>query len=659
MGSFAIGAVPAPAGLICDLLEFPERTALKNIPTFGWMVKGGKPGDAQKAYRILVASSEARIEAGQGDLWDSGRVDSVESINVLYEGAPLTRGVGYYWSVCTWFGDGCQSPWSVPQRFVLAMEESGERVSVYPVEAHGMLPASVHCVEDGVCFVDFGKDSFGWLEINTDGLERDTTVTVRLGEKLKEGRIDREPGGTIRFASVSFTLKSGTGFQRVELSADLRNTGCDPGIPDCRLAIRLPKEMGVVLPFRYVEIEGLDSRFSAGTAVRFQRVQYPFNEAAAFFESSDARLNAVWGLCKHTILATSFTGYYVDGDRERIPYEADAYINQLSHYAVDREYSMARRTHEHLLVHPTWPTEWKQHSILMAWADYVATGDSRSLARCYEVLKREKLLLEYAREDGLLDTHALRDIVDWPLGERDSYEFLPVNTVINAFHYRTLVLMGRIAKALGFMEDERDFSARSIRLKERFNSILFDPGSQCYRDGEGSRHSSLHANLFPLAFDLVPEDWKKSVIAFIKSRGMACSVYPAQYLLEGLFRAGEAGYAIELMRSEGLRSWCNMVEKGSGMAWEAWDQSFKPNQDWNHAWGTAPANIISRYVLGVYPLEPGYGKVRIRPQLGPLSFVEGIVPTIRGPVHVRAWRDAATLEIRSEVEIPANMVRVD
>jgi hypothetical protein len=31
---------------------------------------------------------------------------------------------------------------------------------------------------------------------------------------------------------------------------------------------------------------------------------------------------------------------YVDGDRERIPYEADAYINMLSHYAVDSEYSI-------------------------------------------------------------------------------------------------------------------------------------------------------------------------------------------------------------------------------------------------------------------------------------------------------------------------------
>ncbi|MGI6302875.1 MAG: hypothetical protein ACOX52_17715 [Verrucomicrobiota bacterium] len=55
---------------------------------------------------------------------------------------------------------------------------------------------------------------------------------------------------------------------------------------------------------------------------------------------------------------TSFAGIYIDGDRERIPYEGDAYINQLGHYAVDREYAIARRTIEHFMDHPTWPTEW-------------------------------------------------------------------------------------------------------------------------------------------------------------------------------------------------------------------------------------------------------------------------------------------------------------
>ena len=127
-------------------------------------------------------------------------------------------------------------------------------------------------------------------------------------------------------------------------------------------------------------------------------------------------LDDIWALCKYSMKATSFCGVYVDGDRERIPYEADAYINQLSHYAVDREYTLARYSHEYLLEKPTWPTEWKQHSVLMAWADFMYTGNTRSLAQHYEILKSEKTLESHARADGLLNTKGMRDIVDWPNG---------------------------------------------------------------------------------------------------------------------------------------------------------------------------------------------------------------------------------------------------
>ncbi|MEA2734578.1 MAG: alpha-L-rhamnosidase, partial [Humisphaera sp.] len=105
-----------------------------------------------------------------------------------------------------------------------------------------------------------------------------------------------------------------------------------------------------------------------------------------------------------------------------------------------------------------------------------------------------------------------------------------------------------------------------------------------------------------------------------------------------------------LITSDGDRGWRNMLRAGSTITLEAWDIKFKPNLDWNHAWGAAPANILPRYVLGVRPLEPGFSKMIIQPQLGSLTHVEGKVPTIRGPVRVKV--DAA--KRRMEVDIPKN-----
>src|SRR5690606_15621713 len=112
------------------------------------------------------------------------------------------------------------------------------------------------------------------------------------------------------------------------------------------------------------------------------------------------------------------------------PYEADAYINQLCHYAVDNEYTLARYSHEYLIKHATWPTEWILQSVLMAYNDYLYTGDLRSVSHYYEDLKA-KTLTVLEEDNGLISTRtgkqtpelmkaihfkgdSIRDIVDWP-----------------------------------------------------------------------------------------------------------------------------------------------------------------------------------------------------------------------------------------------------
>ena len=114
---------------------------------------------------------------------------------------------------------------------------------------------------------------------------------------------------------------------------------------------------------------------------------------------------------------------------------------------------------------------------------------------------------------------------------------------------------------------------------------------------------------------------------------MACSVYFAQYLLEALFESGRDQAAIALMTADDDRSWLGMMAQGSTVTMEAWSLGVKPNQDWNHAWGTAPLNIISRYVLGVRPTRPGFQTYEVRSASGSL-IVSGMVPTVRGTVVV-------------------------
>jgi len=212
--------------------------------------------------------------------------------------------------------------------------------------------------------------------------------------------------------------------------------------------------------------------------------------------------------------------------------------------------------------------------------------------------------------------------------------------------------MAEIARILGRQEEAERFAEQATLLRESFNKNFFDEKRGIYVDGIGTGHASLHANMFPLAFGLVPESHITSVVNYIKSRGMACSVYGAQYLLEALYNAGQDDYALALMTADTKRSWMNMIRAGSTVTTEAWDEYYKPNLTWNHAWGAAPANIIVRRLMGVRPLEPAFRLLEIKPQPGNLSELELKTPTIRGPVETN-WLSEGK-EFRLKVRIPAN-----
>jgi hypothetical protein len=159
--------------------------------------------------------------------------------------------------------------------------------------------------------------------------------------------------------------------------------------------------------------------------------------------------------------------------------------------------------------------------------------------------------------------------------------------------------------------------------------------------------------MFALAFGLVPADRLKTVAGFVAARGMACSVYGAQFLMEALFDAGMADKAIALMTAPGDRSWRHMAEDvGATITLEAWDDKYKPNQDWNHAWGAAPANILPRKLMGIEPLEAGYGRLRLHPRPGGLAFAEMTLPTIRGSVREAFHSSPARFTLA--VTLPAN-----
>lgn len=517
-------------------------------------------------------------------------------------------------------------------------------------------PGNIIPLKNGNTLFDFLLPYFAKVKINTSAIKKGDTIVVHLGEKLdKSGQIDRNPGGNIRYFMYTYVKANDA-----PISIYYPNVADKKHLRDN--AIKVPESTGLVTPFRYVEIETKNSSLSK--SISREIFHYRFNDNASSFSSSDSLLNAIWNISKHTIKATSFMGLYIDGDRERIPYEADALINQLSHYAVDSVYEVARNTIDHLMMHPTWPTEWHLQMHQVIWNDYIFTGNKKLIEKYYDLLKLKSLnsligknelisTTAIPQTEGFLNSinyvhfdkkETLTDITDWPqrgnkvagpdyVGESDGFVFCDYNSVVNSFHYKSILLMQKFAEILNKKEDAAYYKKRAATIKKSFKEIFVDTQTGLVKDGDTTQHSSFHANFFALDFGLIEDAQQKNqVLKFIESKGMACSVYGTQFLLDALYNEGAEDYALKLLTSKSERSWFHMLELGAGMTMEAWDIKFKPNLDWNHAWGAAPANAIAFNLMGIKPIEPAFKRVLIKPQIGSLKKAAITLPTPQGKI---------------------------
>lgn len=684
----------APSGLICELLSHPELSLITNPkPDFGWIVNSNKPGDFQIAYRIMVASSIELLKNETPDMWNTGTVSSGQSININYKGKPLSSNSSYWWKIKTINKLSGESTWSIVQKFNISdlnaarswpgeskwiklTDDKGDKFWTFenrhPIIYHSVKPIKQIARKNGIHFFDFGKSAFSTLEINLtwnpkNGQEQQMIMKINIGEKAIGDSIDQKPGGGVIFRTYPLTIKSGTHLYSLEIPRFVAK------YPNSQV---MPLEMPEVIPFRFCELKCNEENIQVNEVLQ-KALYYLFDDKASNFTCSDDRLNSIYNLCKHSIIANTFNGDYANSERERMMYESDCYIQQTGHYAIDREFAIARYSLENLIYHATWPTEWISHSIFMVRADYWNTGNTEVIRTYYDDLKA-KTMMALETENGLISTRTglqtkaflksihfngkeLRDIVDWPNGtvgtrtggESDNYEFTDFNTVVNAFYYQSLVYMSEMSKAIGKKSEAEFFSKKARAVKIAFNQYFFDKKQGIYVDGIGSSHASIHANLYSLCFGLVPEKNQATVIDYIKSKGMACGVYSSNYLLEALFNYAQPDYAFSLLTSDSDRSWLNMIRVGATMTTEAWDNKYKANNGWSHAWSASPVHIIPRKIMGIEPAEPGFGKIVIKPRPGSLSYAKAKLPTIRGDIDVEFIQNIGK-SFELNISIPVN-----
>jgi len=110
-------AALAPVDLRCALRVNPLGIA-DTAPRLSWQLQstGQARGETQSAYQILAGS-----KAGASDLWNSGKVASPATVDVLYAGQALTSGEKCYWQVRVYDGSNHVSDWSTPAYWTMGL----------------------------------------------------------------------------------------------------------------------------------------------------------------------------------------------------------------------------------------------------------------------------------------------------------------------------------------------------------------------------------------------------------------------------------------------------------------------------------------------------------------------------------------------------------
>jgi alpha-L-rhamnosidase len=469
--------------------------------------------------------------------------------------------------------------------------------------------------------LDFGREITGGIHIVArmappwDSARGPARVRIRFGESASEALSDQELNLDHSIVDIELPLPKIAG------SLDFGDTG-----------------------FRFVRLQlpqdGAGAEILSAEAVFARRDL----EWRGSFTSNDELVNRIWKTGAYTV-QLNLQEYAWDGvKRDRLTWAGDLHAAALITLSAFGALPVIPRTFDLLRDETPLPRVMNGISSYTLWwiiaqRDWhLYSGDREYLHAQRPYLSALVSQLSLWVDDAGMERLPETRFLDWPSSED------PVTIHAGLHALLTMAFTAGLDIAL-FLDD--------TGIRERCGAALARM-SRTTPDFDVMQKTA--SSLVSLAGLVDPRVMNTKSLAFQPLTGV--STYYGLYILEARAAAGDHAGALDLIRAY----WGGMLDLGATTFWEDFDLDWMANagridelpvpgktdihrekgkycykgyrHSLCHGWAGGPTAWLSRHVLGIRPVEPGFAQVRITPTLCDLRNVEGSFPTPRGDIHV-------------------------
>lgn len=424
----------------------------------------------------------------------------------------------------------------------------------------------------------------------------------------------------------------------------------------------------------------LEIENQADTELRIVRagiryVCYPVTRSGTF-RCSDPLLERIYEAGKHA-LEICRQSIHLDSPthQENLGCTGDYYIESLAEYFAFGDTALTRfdllRTAELLrqgdgrMFHTSYSLIYLQ----MLWDYYQFSGDELVFAQVLDALELLMTRFSGYEQNDLIEMPPDYMFVDWLEVDGYSLHHPPKalgQTVLNAFYYQALRIMGSVYQVLGNEIRSCSYFRKAENVRSAFQRRFFDRQAQLYISGGTEKippenvtqwqpqnasetYFSVHANALAVLYGLCEENQKAEIMERVITDGTLIQPQPyfMHFVMEAVWVSGLfPKYGLQL-----LRKWENALGEKPRTLKEGWTKVNTYGFDLSHAWAASPTYQIPSKLLGLTMEEPGYRKISLFPELYGLDYAELSVPTPFGDIRCKMRQGEKTvLEVPEEIE---------